>query len=125
MPWAIFALGRAPIWRAAMAPFLKIISVGIDMMPYLAAVAGFSSTLTFTTLSLPCSSPAPSSTMGEITRQGPHHSAQKSTSTGSADFSTSASKDESLALATAMRTSAGVENRGVGVRRDAEPRYGG
>src|SRR5712691_10525392 len=97
-----------------MAPFLKIISVGIDMMPYLAAVAGFSSTLTFTTLSLPCSSPATSSTMGEITRQGTHHSAQKSTSTGSADFSTSASKDESLALATAMRTSAGVENRGWG-----------
>ena len=60
----ILGLGTAPIWREAIWPFLKIISVGIDMMPYLDAVCGFSSTLSFTILSLPCSSVATSSSDG-------------------------------------------------------------
>src|SRR5882724_3365214 len=45
--------------------------------------------LTFTTLSLPPISLAMSSSDGPIMRHGPHHSAQKSTSTGVSDFSTS------------------------------------
>src|SRR5512135_3612611 len=62
------------------------------MMPYFAAVFGFSSTLSLTILTLSPSCPAISSRAGAIWRQGPHHSAQKSTSTGSEDFRTSASK---------------------------------
>src|SRR5436309_6154001 len=87
-----FCFGAAPTWREARSPFLKIIRVGIDMMPYLEAVAGFSSTLSFTILTLPPIVPAISSSAGAIMRQGPHHSAQKSTTTGSALFNTSVSK---------------------------------
>ena len=35
-----FCFGAAPIWREAIWPSLKIISVGIDWMPYFAAVCG-------------------------------------------------------------------------------------
>src|SRR4051812_50094174 len=72
------------------------------MMPYFAAVAGFSSTLSFTILTLPFIDPAISSSAGPIMRQGPHHSAQKSTTTGSAHFSTSFSKSESETFETPM-----------------------
>src|SRR5882757_2805505 len=54
--------------------------------------------LTFTTLSLPSISLAMSSSDGPIMRQGPHHSAQKSTRTGVSDFRTSCSKEVSVAL---------------------------
>src|SRR5580765_2037413 len=77
-----FCFGAAPTWREASSPFLNSISVGIDMMPYLAAVFGFSSTLSLTILTLSPSWPAISSSAGAIMRQGPHHSAQKSTTTG-------------------------------------------
>src|SRR5882757_3923973 len=87
-----FCLGAAPTWREASSPFLNSIRVGIDMMPYFDAVAGFSSTLSLTILTLPSSEPAISSSAGAIILHGPHHSAQKSTTTGSADFSTSLSK---------------------------------
>src|SRR5262249_28829452 len=72
------------------------------MMPYLAAVFGFSSTLSLTILTLSPSCPAISSSAGAIMRHGPHHSAQKSTTTGSADFNTSDSKLASDTLPTAM-----------------------
>src|SRR5262244_1052092 len=97
-----FCLGAAPIWREAIWPFLKIISVGIDWMPYLAAVCGFSSTLSLTIFTLPLSVPAISSSAGAIIRHGPHHSAQKSTTTGPVAFNTSDSKVVSETLPTAM-----------------------
>src|SRR5262249_49010511 len=97
-----FCLGAAPTWREASSPFLNSISVGIDMMPYLAAVCGFSSTFSLTILTLPLSEPAISSSAGAIMRQGPHHSAQKSTTTGSALLSTSVSKVESDTFVTPM-----------------------
>src|SRR5665213_327148 len=97
-----FCFGAAPTWRAAISPFLKIIRVGIDMMPYFDATPGFSSTLSFTILTLSPMVPAISSSAGAIMRHGPHHSAQKSTTTGLADFSTSASKVASDSLPTAM-----------------------
>ena len=46
------------------------------------AVVGLSSTLSFAIWSLPPCSAAISSSTGAIMLQGPHHSAQKSTSTG-------------------------------------------
>src|SRR5271166_4133408 len=45
---------------------------------------------TLATVSLPANSPASSSSAGPIILQGPHHSAQKSTSTGPSAFNTSA-----------------------------------
>src|SRR5262245_4812161 len=98
-----FCFGAAPTWREASSPFLNSIRVGIDMMPYFAAVAGFSSTLSLTILTLPFIEPAISSSAGAIWRQGPHHSAQKSTTTGSPDFNTSASNVASETLPTPMK----------------------
>src|SRR4051812_40230603 len=97
-----FCLGAAPTWRAAISPFLKIISVGIDMIPYFDATPGFSSTLSLTILTLSPMVPAISSRAGAIMRHGPHHSAQKSTTTGLVDLSTSASKVASDTLPTVM-----------------------
>src|ERR1700682_6135706 len=98
-----FCLGAAPTWRDAISPFLNSIKVGIDMTPYLDAVCGFSSTLSLTILTLPLSEPAAiSSSAGAIIRHGPHHSAQKSTTTAPVAFNTSDSKSASETLPTAM-----------------------
>ena len=83
--------GSAPMIFFASAPPLKRISVGIDITPYCAAVCGLSSTLSFTTR-MSCRSLFSSSRCGAMIRQGPHQGAQKSTSTGSGDSSTSAAK---------------------------------
>src|SRR5579885_3079353 len=91
-----FCLGAAPTWREASWPFLNSISVGIDMMPYLAVVFGFSSTLSLTILTLPFSECEISSSAGEIVRHGPHRSAQKSTTTGPLALSTSCSNVASV-----------------------------
>src|SRR5262249_40165007 len=115
-----FCFGAAPTWREASSPFLNSISVGIDMMPYFAAVCGFSSTLSFTILTLPFIVPAISSSAGAIMRQGPHHSAQKSTTTGSALLSTCASKSASETFATPMGH-LGCSQAFLGCGRDAPP----
>src|SRR5215813_2182829 len=60
----------------------------------------FSSTFSLTTLALPWYSSATDSTVGESIRQGAHHEAQKSTSTGWDDFKTSLSKFVSLTSVT-------------------------
>src|SRR4051812_38295365 len=78
----IFDFGRAPTLVAATWPWLKIISVGTPRTPYLVGTFGFSSMLILTIVTLSCSSPASSSSAGAIIRHGPHHSAQKSTTTG-------------------------------------------
>src|SRR6516225_9832443 len=92
------AFGAAPTWREASWPSLNSIEVGIDMMPNLAAVLGFSSTLSLTILTLPLSDLEISSKAGAIMRQGPHHSAQQSTTTGPAALSTSCSNVASVTL---------------------------
>src|SRR5262245_34523159 len=97
-----FCFGAAPTWREASSPFLNSISVGIDMIPYFAAVAGFSSTFSFTIFTLPPIEPASSSSAGAIILHGPHHSAQKSTTTGWLLLSTSASKSWSETFETPM-----------------------
>src|SRR5687767_7712376 len=55
---------------------------------------------TFAILTFPLYSVASSSRTGAIILQGPHHSAQKSTSTGSAELSTASLKFDSLAVIT-------------------------
>src|ERR1700730_18370420 len=63
---------------------------------YRIRVAAVRSTSILLPLTFPRYSPASSSTIGAIARQGPHHAAQKSTSTGLSDFSTSESKFASV-----------------------------
>src|SRR5437899_3089643 len=62
------------------------------------AVWPLSSTLSLPTLALPAYSDAMVSMVGPIWRHGPHHSAQKSTSTGSGDLSTSLSNAASVKI---------------------------
>src|SRR4051794_9193002 len=88
--------GRAPILVAATWPPLNSIIVGMPRTPYFRGVCGFSSILTFATVTRPSISVASSSRNGAIILHGPHHSAQKSTSTGSLARSTTASKLLSL-----------------------------
>src|ERR671932_670557 len=57
---------------------------------------GLSSTLSLTTRAVPAYFSATASTVGVRARQGAHHSAQKSTSTGAFDCKTSCSKLLSL-----------------------------
>src|ERR1700712_2323753 len=64
--------------------------VGIDMIPYLRATSGFSSMFSFTMRRVSACSAAISSSTGPTILHGPHHSAQKSTSTGRSLLSTSA-----------------------------------
>src|SRR5882762_631597 len=63
---------------------------------YISAVDGLSSTFSFTTAALSEYFSAIASTVGASIRQGPHHAAQKSTSTGFSDSRTSCSKELSL-----------------------------
>src|SRR6266850_8268416 len=65
-------------------------------MQYWAAIRWFWSTSTLATFTLPWYCFATSSTTGATMRQGPHHSAQKSTRTGTFDWSTSESNVLSL-----------------------------
>ena len=95
-------LGAAPTFWEASLPSLKSISAGIDRMPSCEAICGFSSTFTLAIFTLPAISFEISSRAGPIMRQGPHHSAQKSTTTGSEDLSTSCSKLESVTFTVAI-----------------------
>src|SRR6266436_9110798 len=108
-----FCFGAAPTWREAISPPLKIIRVGIDITPYFEAVLGLSSTFSFTILTLSPITPEISSSAGAIMRQGPHHSAQKSTTTGPVALSTSASKSVSETLPTAIGIPRTVERIGA------------
>src|SRR6202142_3356292 len=108
-----FAFGAAPTWREAISPPLKIIRVGIDITPYFEAVFGLSSTFSFTILTLSPIAPEISSSAGAIMRQGPHHSAQKSTTTGPVALSTSASKSASETLPTAIAIPRSVGKKGA------------
>src|SRR5208282_2045940 len=111
--------GPAPVLVATCLPPLNTISVGIDRMPYLLATAGFSSTLSLAIFTLPFISVAISSSAGAIMRHGPHHSAQKSTTTGSLDLMTSLSKLASVTLAVADMISSGCAGGGIAGQADS------
>ena len=70
-------------------------SRGVPRTPNRSANLGDSSTLTMTTLSRPANSRASRSSAGATIRQGPHHGAQNSTTTGNLNFSATAEKSES------------------------------
>src|SRR6185369_12169435 len=86
----------APTTRSTSFPPLKRIKVGMPLMPYRCAVEVLSSTFTFTTPALSPNCSAIASMVGASMRQGAHHAAQKSTSTGLLDCSTSFSKELSV-----------------------------
>src|SRR5579885_689253 len=69
-------------------------------MWYAWAVLGFSSVFSLTTLIFPAKSLDRSSTTGATALQGPHHGAQKSTSTGMSALRTTCSKVASVTFAT-------------------------
>src|SRR5690606_8780032 len=72
--------------------------VGMPRTPYLEGVMGFSSMLSFAISTLSPSAADISSRAGAIILQGPHHSAQKSTTTGRSALRTSLSKLASVTL---------------------------
>src|SRR5208283_2236929 len=74
---------------------------------------GFSSTLSLAMVTLPCISVAISSSAGPIILQGPHHSAQKSTTTGPLDPTTSDLKLASVTLTVDMAISREILARGL------------
>src|ERR1700722_7949126 len=94
----ILDLGSAPTLVAATWPPAKIIMVGMPRTPYLVGTWGFSSILILAMVTLSPSSLANSSSAGAIMRQGPHHSAQKSTRTGILASRTSAWNEASETL---------------------------
>src|ERR1700679_998922 len=94
----ILDLGRAPTLVAATWPWEKIIIVGMPRTPYVVGTCGFSSMLFLALVSLSPPSVESSSSAGAIMRQGPHHSAKKSTKTGFLESRTSAWKDASETL---------------------------
>src|ERR1022692_2220614 len=83
-------------------------------------VAPLRSTSILPNVTLPLYSPASSSTIGAMARQGPHQAAQKSSSTGLSDFNTSESK---LASVTSTRALLAIHPPDFWVR-DKFPRGG-
>lgn len=82
-------LGIAPITASFFSPLLKIMIVGMLRTPYWVAIEGLSSVFSLKQLSLPVYCFASSLITGWIIRQGPHHGAQNSTSTGPSALRTS------------------------------------
>ena len=74
--------GSAPMKPSAGWPLTKAITAGIDWMPIWPGMAGCSSMFILTSLTLPLAARTAFSRMGVSCLHGPHHGAQKSTSTG-------------------------------------------
>src|SRR5678816_276382 len=83
------SLPRRPTIVSVSSPSLKSSNVGIPRTAYRSGIVGFSSTFNFATVARPSNSVASASTVGPSRRHGPHHSAQKSTSTTPLFFSSS------------------------------------
>src|SRR6478609_9063345 len=92
--------GLAPMIVVCTAPLLNTFIAGMEVIWYFIARSGFSSTLSLRIVILSGCSDWIWSRTGETMRHGPHHSAQKSTSTGPSAWSTSCSNvAEVVALA--------------------------
>src|ERR1044071_1855120 len=85
-------LSTAPTICSLNWPSLMTRSVGIPRISYRAAVEPLESTSSLPTFTRPLYSSAIESMVGDRARQGAHHAAQKSTSTGVLAFTTSDSK---------------------------------
>src|SRR5688572_4578736 len=96
------AAGRTPDSRATTWPPLKTATVGIELMRKRSPSSGTASVSTLTTRAWPDLWRATLSTSGAIMWHGPHHGAQKSTSTGTGDWAMSASNAAVLATSTGL-----------------------
>src|SRR3712207_2024642 len=92
------SFGLAPMMLLTGLPPWNTVIVGIDMTWYSRAICGFSSMLSLAIVSLSPCSEAISSSTGATILHGPHHSAQKSTSTGLSLPSTSSEKVASVTV---------------------------
>src|SRR5262245_2674256 len=102
------AAGLAPDSRETTCPPRNTISVGIERMRKRSPSAGTASVSTLATTALPASVCATFSTSGAIMWHGPHHGAQKSTTTGTGDFVISASKAGTVATSTGLAAAGSV-----------------
>src|SRR6478672_6928538 len=89
----------------------------MERMSYLIAVSWLSSTFIFVNFRWPPCWPASSSRIGSMTLHGPHHGAQKSTTTGVSADSTS---DENVVSVTSIMDAAnafllGLETVGISI----------
>lgn len=105
-------LGMAPTMRSTTFPSLMTTIVGILKAWKRCAVAGLSSTFTLTTLRRPANSFDRSSRMGPTIRHGPHHGAQRSTTTAGAALA-SMSNVSSVAFTSHGRTLAQLPQCGA------------
>ncbi len=78
----IWLSGRAPTKPSTGWPLSKAITAGIDWMPSCPAICGCSSMFILTSATFPPASATARSSAGASCLHGPHHGAQKSTSTG-------------------------------------------
>ncbi len=78
----IWLSGRAPTKPSTGWPLSKAMTAGIDWMPSCPAICGCSSMFILTSATFPPESATARSSAGASCLQGPHHGAQKSTSTG-------------------------------------------
>ena len=85
-------LGLAPVILAISFPLLNSINVGIEEIECSSAILELSSLFNFAVIKTDSYSAEISSSIGAIMRHGPHHSAQKSTSTGRSFSNTTESK---------------------------------
>src|SRR6186713_148269 len=83
-------------------PPLNAMTFGIERMLKACESSGFSSELIFTSLTRPPKSCATLSRVGPSVRHGPHHGAQKSTTTGTV-FEAARTSVSKVAVVTSMR----------------------
>jgi hypothetical protein len=105
---AISILGWTPMMRSTSRPPRNTSNAGMLCMRKRPAVTGFSSTLSFATRKRPASSTANSSIVGAMIRQGWHHGAHISRSTGKGDRSTSVENVASVTWMGWLRAGSGV-----------------
>lgn len=95
-------LGTAPMTASFFSPLMNIMVVGTLRIPYWVAIEGLSSVFSLKNLSFPAYSSESSATTGWMIRQGPHHGAQNSTSTGPVALRTSDCHVVSVTIGTAL-----------------------
>ena len=89
-------------------PSLKAMTAGIDWMPSWPGIDGWSSMFILTSLTLPPAARTAFSSTGVSCLQGPHHGAQKSTSTGCCRDSRMTSAAKSAVVVSLMTSPAGA-----------------
>jgi hypothetical protein len=96
-----FAFGTAPTNSPATSPSRKALTAGMPCTPKRAARPWLASTSTFASTTLPSRACSAASSAGPSVRHGPHHSAQKSTTTGTS-FERSTTSRSKLASVTSI-----------------------